>query len=185
MGTCDYCGNGIANICHIKSADGKQFRVGCDCVNKVYQESGDASLTCIEKQFRREVGRERRRAKAEERRQAREKARQDELQAQRERNGGLTDREVEIEEQKRVRAERASVAADVNGWIIDQLMQAASGSFVDSMIDKLGESPISDLSERQQNCIADIVGKVQGRRNSKAYNGAYDRVMQICEGAAE
>ncbi len=35
MGSCDYCGTGIATICTIKSADGKTFKVGCDCVRKV------------------------------------------------------------------------------------------------------------------------------------------------------
>jgi len=38
--SCDYCGTGIANECHVKSADGKQFKVGCDCILKV----GDAGL---------------------------------------------------------------------------------------------------------------------------------------------
>ena len=34
-GTCDYCGIGIANECHVLSADGKRFKVGCDCIAKV------------------------------------------------------------------------------------------------------------------------------------------------------
>lgn len=38
--SCDYCGTGIMYVCHIKSADGKTFKVGCDCVNK----TGDAGL---------------------------------------------------------------------------------------------------------------------------------------------
>lgn len=33
-GTCDYCGNGIRYVFHIRSADGKEFGVGCDCVRK-------------------------------------------------------------------------------------------------------------------------------------------------------
>ncbi|MEN6367735.1 MAG: hypothetical protein ABFC88_13065 [Thermoguttaceae bacterium] len=33
-GTCDYCGNGIRYCYHIKSADGREFVVGCDCVQK-------------------------------------------------------------------------------------------------------------------------------------------------------
>ena len=35
MGTCDYCGQGIALVCAIESADGKRFKVGSDCVLKV------------------------------------------------------------------------------------------------------------------------------------------------------
>ncbi len=40
MGTCDYCGQGIAICCTVKSADGKTFIVGSDCIAKV----GDAGL---------------------------------------------------------------------------------------------------------------------------------------------
>lgn len=38
--SCDYCGTGIANECHVKSADGRLFKVGCDCIAKV----GDSGL---------------------------------------------------------------------------------------------------------------------------------------------
>lgn len=40
MGTCDYCGTGIANCCRIQSSDGKVFVVGTDCVEK----TGDSGL---------------------------------------------------------------------------------------------------------------------------------------------
>lgn len=33
--SCDYCGQSIAIVCQIESADGKRFHVGCDCVRKV------------------------------------------------------------------------------------------------------------------------------------------------------
>lgn len=34
-GSCDYCGTGIRTECHIKSADGKLSKVGCNCIEKV------------------------------------------------------------------------------------------------------------------------------------------------------
>ncbi len=40
MGTCDYCGTGIADCYLIESADGKRFEVGCECVMK----TGDRGL---------------------------------------------------------------------------------------------------------------------------------------------
>ena len=40
MGTCAYCGMGIAECCVIESADGKRFDVGNVCVGK----TGDAGL---------------------------------------------------------------------------------------------------------------------------------------------
>jgi hypothetical protein len=43
MGSCDYCGQGIANCFKIMSADGKTFKVGSDCVEK----TGDAGLRAI------------------------------------------------------------------------------------------------------------------------------------------
>ena len=39
-GSCDYCGTGIMYACLIQSSDGKQFKVGCDCVAK----TGDSGL---------------------------------------------------------------------------------------------------------------------------------------------
>lgn len=40
VGTCDYCGTGIADCYEIRSSDGKEFVVGSDCVAK----TGDAGL---------------------------------------------------------------------------------------------------------------------------------------------
>lgn len=34
-GTCDYCGNGIRYVFHVRSADGRESGVGCDCIRKV------------------------------------------------------------------------------------------------------------------------------------------------------
>lgn len=39
-GSCDYCGTGIRTECHVKSSDGKTFKVGCNCIDKV----GDTGL---------------------------------------------------------------------------------------------------------------------------------------------
>lgn len=39
-GSCDYCGTGIRTECHVRSSDGKQFKVGCNCIEKV----GDTGL---------------------------------------------------------------------------------------------------------------------------------------------
>lgn len=47
MGSCAYCLQGIAECHSIKSADGKTFTVGCDCVRRV-SEPGDPVLTKAE-----------------------------------------------------------------------------------------------------------------------------------------
>jgi hypothetical protein len=54
MGTCKYCGQGIAICCEIVSADGKRFVVGSDCVEK----TGDAGLRRVKtdvQKFKREA----------------------------------------------------------------------------------------------------------------------------------
>ena len=35
-GTCDYCGTGIRWEFHVQSADGKKFKIGCDCARHLY-----------------------------------------------------------------------------------------------------------------------------------------------------
>lgn len=40
--SCDYCGTGIRYVCDIVSADGKRFKVGCDCVQKINDERNEA-----------------------------------------------------------------------------------------------------------------------------------------------
>lgn len=32
--SCDYCGEGISNVYWLEGADGRRFKVGCDCVGK-------------------------------------------------------------------------------------------------------------------------------------------------------
>lgn len=39
-GSCDYCSTGIRHECWVLSADGKRFKVGCNCIEKV----GDTGL---------------------------------------------------------------------------------------------------------------------------------------------
>lgn len=59
MGTCDFCGTGIAIICTIQGADGRRFKVGNVCVGK----AGDEGLRKVVD----EAVRERRNAHARER----------------------------------------------------------------------------------------------------------------------
>lgn len=44
MGTCQYCGQGIAICCRIESADGKSFIVGSDCVLKTTKVSATTDV---------------------------------------------------------------------------------------------------------------------------------------------
>jgi hypothetical protein len=51
MGSCDFCGTGIADCYEIRSADGKAFVVGCDCVAKTCAK-GERILAEVEAKAR-------------------------------------------------------------------------------------------------------------------------------------
>lgn len=65
MGTCAYCGQGIAECCVIKDANGKRFIVGNQCVAKASRDYGekvvDTALERDRKQALREARHERER----------------------------------------------------------------------------------------------------------------------------
>ncbi|HWN84097.1 MAG TPA: hypothetical protein VNN99_03065 [Vicinamibacterales bacterium] len=42
-GSCDYCGTGIAYEYWVRSADGRRFKVGCDCIAKLARKDNTAS----------------------------------------------------------------------------------------------------------------------------------------------
>lgn len=50
-GTCDYCSNGIRYEFHVQGADGRKFKVGCDCIRKV-SSPGEKLLTASERAMR-------------------------------------------------------------------------------------------------------------------------------------
>jgi len=72
-GSCDYCGTGIAYEYHCKSVDGHEFKVGCDCVWKVY--GGDKKQADAEVEGFRKARAELARTKRESGRKARTEAR--------------------------------------------------------------------------------------------------------------
>lgn len=181
LGSCDVCGTGIHNHCVIRGADGKHFKVGCDCVAK----TGDSKLITATENAERERQRAIRKAKSDAAWEARRVAREAALQSERDRNGGLTDYEV---------AERAAAAALVaaeriafdkwsveNEWLLVVLRREYPGDFVTSMIEKLEHGPVSSLSERCSGIVADIYAKSFGRRNSKKYDAAIDEFCRRTE----
>jgi hypothetical protein len=60
--SCDYCGTAIVDVFVLASADGREFKVGCDCVEKA-SSKGDRVLTDVQKRAR-DLRRERAAAKA-------------------------------------------------------------------------------------------------------------------------
>lgn len=64
------------------------------------------------------------------------------------------------------------IIADENKWLID-VLSGENGGFCESMAQSLTESRLCDFSQRQVAIMADIYSKNFGRRNSKAYDNAY------------
>lgn len=62
-GCCDYCGTGIRYCFRIRSADGQEFEVGSDCVDRLGDERLVAVVMSEERRRRNNAARERRRVK--------------------------------------------------------------------------------------------------------------------------
>lgn len=173
-GTCDHCWTGIRWEVHIVSADGIRSKIGTDCARKV----GDHKLTAKVKQ---EVNRRRReaaQAKREEKRLA-------ELQAQRDRNNGLTDWEVT---EAKLKAEK--IAADLAKQPIKDLLapladhlEDGRGGFRDSVAHSLRNGDLP--TESGLNIATEILAKAAGRRNSAAFNEEFIRIEAIFQQALE
>ena len=121
---CRHCGTGIRIRFHIVSADGVRSVVGSTCIEK----TGDQGLIDI--------------AKAEKNRRAREKAQAKrhaaidaEFQAQRDRNGGLTD--WEVTEQKHVAEKTARLEALKPIIALADDLEDGRGGFRDSVASDL------------------------------------------------
>jgi hypothetical protein len=154
-GSCDHCGTGIRWECHVEDANGRRFKVGNDCIAKV----GDHKLIKASHAAKLERQREARAEKREAERQAA-------IQAQRERNGGLTDWEV-IEAQHRAEAliREAEKAARAR-LDVAQIMRDGRHGFRDDMARMIetGET----LRPGQFKIVVEILAKETGGRKGSA-----------------
>lgn len=167
VGSCGVCGRPLVNNFLIKSADGKKFSVGCECVEK----SGDRGLTTITNQKRLEIEREKRRIK-------KEQVRTLELQRQRDKNGGLTDYEVKIKEQERKQKERAKLIKKSGLLEIAENLEDGKYGFRDSVADDLRRGNIP--CGRGLGITIDILSKLVDKKDR---NKEKDRLMKVLKKA--
>ena len=162
---CHFCHTGILWRCHIVSSDGVRFHVGTDCVAK----TGDKGLIDVVKEEQNRIRREKAQAK-------RDAARLEILQAERDRNGGLTDWEFT---EKRCAdnhtawlAKTAAPRAILEEFAIQ--LEDGKGGFCTSVAKQLikGDLP----SPRALNIAKEIVAKQSGRKNSKAFVAALAQI---------
>lgn len=164
-GTCDYCGTGIRYCFDIRSADGRCFKVGCDCVDK----TGDAGL-------RRQVSEIKTESKKTPAQREQETKQRAEWVAHLETSAKLE------AEQKIVKAENVAKFQ----WLIDALCPSclyglsqmtdgrwSGNGFASGVVaDLLNGESFNAFSERRIDVTREIYGKLFGRRNSKAFDKA-------------
>ena len=156
--TCDYCHTCIKHCFMIVSGDGQESKVGSDCINKAM----DADLKVSAKKIRAAALSEQRHARWLERHQAK-------LEAERNRNGGLTDYELAIVTAKAKADEERRYWTARNQWLLS-VLNRQSGNFAAGMIYTLERGPISGLPDKAVCILRDIYAKASGRRNSAAYS---------------
>lgn len=111
VGTCAVCGIALTNNFLIRARCGRQFSVGCDCVKK----AGDAGLIDAVHSIKLAAERD-------QRARDREAERESRLDAQRIKNGGLTDWEVQEAQRKSQQQDEASLKL-LKGQAIKSLVQ--------------------------------------------------------------
>ena len=162
---CAHCGTAIMVHCMIENSEGKRYAVGQDCISK-YDAEGCADETLIEVK-RRE--REMRRMKAEEKR---ERDHENWLNTvcndQGETNSERLDRE--FAEEKQAVENKKNAVLDKWGFIVDALR--FSGRFGGELADSIesGQEPYG----YGVTIALEMFAKQSGRKNSKAYNEAFD-----------
>lgn len=140
-GSCHYCGTGIRWEFYIQGDDGREFKVGCDCVEKTYKEYGVE----VEgfKAIRLEHARQRRQAGAQVRREARQKA----WEAQRE-----VWKQERLEASAQWREENAGLIASIEA-------HKASNEFLRNMADAI--SYYGRLTDRQQESVERAISRIE------------------------
>lgn len=163
--SCDHCGMGIVHHCMIKDANGKKFSVGSSCIDKIGDVENLSELAAIQK----EKARKKRKLAAEKKREIAAQKAKEELERQREVNGGLTDHEVQLKRGDSLMATAKAQYIELSAYIVAAIQ--GRGNFAESISRSLsrGELP----SRTGKNITIEIAAKsVGGRLGSKAYNEA-------------
>lgn len=155
IGSCAVCGMSLVNNFIIADKKGTRFCVGCDCVRK----HGDSKLITEVEAQKKATAKLARETKAKMVREAKYAAYQAELEAQRQRNGGLTDDEVEIEQRKEKSRKRISEINRIMYPVLKILWVKEKSSFCQNMANRIEGGFMKDVTENAANIIDDICKK--------------------------
>lgn len=173
---CQHCGQGLRYEFVITSADGREFGVGSECV----QKTGDAGLQrqVEAQQIKLNLAlKEQRRKEREAKRLADWEAKMSEVQS-----SGLTRRqEIELEAAQREREVRERRERVRSVWApVIHALKATNGDFARDWAEAL-ESGNNWPRGRALDICLEIAAKQAGRRGSKAFNAEWDRVVHLLE----
>ena len=163
---CDHCGTAIEHHYILRDAKGDKYCVGSSCISKVGNVVNLSDAEAAERQRQREL----RRARAEAKREQQRLAHEAKLDAQRERNGGLTDNELAMQKMQQEREQQRIANEQKYDYFISGLSEAY-GYFAKDVAQGLREG--RQPSGRGVTIMLEIIAKNAGRRGSKAYEAAY------------
>jgi hypothetical protein len=176
LGTCCHCGMAIMNVFIVRNADGDEYGVGCDCIEKV----GDTVVTTAMRMAKNKMEREKRAAKRDARHQRAAAAAKAEREAYAASPEGIAAAAAKAAEEKAEAERRAAIQAET--MPLGERLKDGRGGFCDSVaFDLIGGQR---LRGRAAEIAADILAKQCGRRNSKAYAEELDRVWPLLTGEA-
>lgn len=161
--TCDYCGTGILWNCIVESADGRQFRVGRECVNKTGDAGMIKRMTDIEKSIKKAENR----AKSAERCKAR-------VEASRAREAARKASEASYEDAVKPLKKQL---LKYHRPIILVLDEIKSSGFAEDIAGSLRNEfrPLDGFTANQLDYMRHLYAKSFGRTNSKKYIKAAER----------
>ncbi len=171
IGSCGVCSISLINNFLIKSACGQKFSVGCDCVKK----TGDTVIIDQVKEKKKAIAKAKRDAKRKAEFEKREAKIQQELADQREKNGGLTNDELEkqnrIDLQNRKQYKMQCILSPVIA-----ALEEKNGGFAEDMIDSINRAKMPTSGALA--ICAKIYGayyakKETGKTRGKYFNPAY------------
>lgn len=172
-GSCSICGTPLVHNFLMIDANGSRFTVGSDCVKK----SGDAQLVSAIEKERLAFNRAKAKAKRDAIRAAAHSAYEAELEAQRARNNGLTDYEVEQHEKAESHTQLCKARADANEWIVNALPHCWMADTLYEL--REGNVALRDLSRGTLYLLAKEYGKLAGRTKSKAWQAKFDEFWEV------
>jgi len=173
-GSCAYCGMPLTHNYLVRSADDRMFVVGSECVAK----TDDRGLMDAAREARLQIERDKREAKRALERKAREAEVERILEEQRAVNGGLTNAELALKNER----EKTERLVAILGPIADELDDGRHGFRGDVAGDlRKGNIPYG----RGRDLTAEIIAKKYGKKDSEAYVTKYAEITKLFEAAVK